>query len=101
MLHAGGVLRDALLQNQTPSRFRTVLAPKVQGTANLGRFARCAPLAAVKLFSSIAASMGSGGQANYAAANAVMDRWAHQQQAQVKLPLLDHRPLQGCASVLS
>ena len=88
MLHAGGVLRDALLQKQTPSGFRTVLAPKAQGTANLGRFASCAPLAAVKLFSSIAASMGSGGQANYAAANAVMDRWAHQQQAQVMHPLL-------------
>ena len=64
---------------------RVVFAPKVAGTRNIMSAARTAPLAALKLFSSVAASLGSGGQANYAAANAVMDCWAAQKQAQVSV----------------
>lgn len=75
VLHAGGVLRDATLANQTLAGLRAVLAPKASGTARLATSAGAAlqPLAAVQLFSSVAAALGSGGQANYAAANALLD----------------------------
>ena len=85
VLHAGGVLQDALLPNQTAAGVRAVFAPKASGSANLARLTRCAPLGALKLFSSVAAAMGSGGQANYAAANAVLDNLAQSQQSQACL----------------
>lgn len=81
VMHAGGVLRDALLRNQTAGSMRAVFAPKWRGVQRIGRHGGLAPLAAAKLFSSVAASMGSGAQANYASANAAMDEWAHQQAA--------------------
>ena len=75
LLNAGGVLRDATLPNQTLPGLRAVLAPKASGTANLAASpaAVLQPLSAVQLFSSVAAALGSGGQANYAAANALLD----------------------------
>ena len=83
MLHAGGVLRDAVLAKQTAQGVFEVMAPKVAGAANVLAHARLQPTAATKLFSSIASAMGSGGQANYAAANATLDSWAHACQSQV------------------
>lgn len=82
ILHAGGVLRDELIANQTAAGMRAVFAPKAAGTRNLLRCSERAPLGAVQLFSSVAACLGSGGQANYAAANAAMDCMAHRQQVQ-------------------
>lgn len=75
VLHAGGVLADATLANQTLGGLRSVFAPKAAGTAHLATSAAATlqPLAAVQLFSSVAAALGSGGQANYAAANALLD----------------------------
>ncbi|BDA51455.1 probable oleandomycin polyketide synthase, modules 5 and 6 [Coccomyxa sp. Obi] len=82
VLLAGGVLRDATLAKQTASSMRAVFAPKVAGAEAALSGIYGAPVAAVKLFSSIAASLGSGGQANYAAANAMLDAKATQLQSQ-------------------
>ena len=73
VLHAGGVLRDATLPNQTVAGARAVTGPKVAGLHHI--LAACAgmPVQALKLFSSVAAFLGSPGQLNYSTANAQLD----------------------------
>ena len=73
IVHAGGLLQDALLVKQTPTAFRGVLAPKLGGSLQLGAATAAAPLAASINFSSLAGLLGTAGQGNYAAANAALD----------------------------
>jgi KR domain len=56
-----------------------VFAPKVGGALHLGRAEESVPVRTNCLFSSIAALTGSVGQANYAAANTVLNTWAQGQ----------------------
>ncbi|GAB4814935.1 hypothetical protein N2152v2_001981 [Parachlorella kessleri] len=81
IIHAGGVLRDAVLANQTAAGLRAVMAPKVQGMAALEAATGAMPLACFTAFSSIAALLGAPGQANYAAANAMLDVASETRQA--------------------
>ena len=76
VMHAGGLLQDATLGNQTVGGGRQVFAPKVGGVARLSLTLGLQPLASAIMFSSTASLMGSPGQANYAAANAALDAWA-------------------------
>ena len=75
VIHAAGVLRDALLDHQDESTLRAVLAAKVDGAYNLHEAtASCdPPLEVFLVYSSVAGMLGSAAQANYAAANSCLD----------------------------
>ena len=83
-MHASGVLQDALLGNQTVAGIKAVFAAKVSGAQNLLRALGPLNLAFTTLFSSVAGLLGSAGQGNYAAANAVLDSLAAQSTLQVQ-----------------
>ena len=75
VIHAAGVLSDAMLHQQTPETVRAVYGPKVDGAYNLHEAtAGCEPaLDIFAVFSSVAGVLGSAAQANYAAANSCVD----------------------------
>ena len=83
VLHASGVLADATLRNQTLQGLRTSWAPKVAALQQLSGALGRQPGSFQLLFSSIAALLGSPGQANYSAANAALDAMAQAAQAEV------------------
>jgi len=82
VVHAAGVLEDGLLAQQTWPAFSRVLAPKLAGAWHLHELTRGQPLDFFLLFSSAAASLGSPGQANHAAASAFLDGLAAYRRAE-------------------
>ncbi|MFI6158301.1 SDR family NAD(P)-dependent oxidoreductase, partial [Kitasatospora sp. NPDC051170] len=82
VIHAAGVLDDATVENLTPDSITTVFAPKVDAAWNLHQATSHLELDAFILFSSVVATLGNPGQANYAAANAYLDALAHHRHTQ-------------------
>jgi len=78
ILHAAGVLDDRLLHRESVAHFRDVLRPKLRGSVALLNATRDEPLDFLILCSSATTVWGNVGQASYAAANAMLDAWAHQ-----------------------
>ena len=79
IIHAAGVLKDRFIIDKTEAQFRQVFDTKVAGLESLLEAAEPARLRYLVLFSSVAARMGNAGQADYAAANEVLNKMAQRQ----------------------
>ncbi|KOY55922.1 Type I polyketide synthase [Streptomyces sp. XY332] len=81
VVHAAGVLADGTVESLTAESIDHVLRAKVGGAVNLHELTREHSLSAFVQFSALAGTLGTGGQANYAAANGFLDGLAAQRSA--------------------
>ncbi|MFD0428362.1 SDR family oxidoreductase [Streptomyces zhihengii] len=75
IVHAAGVGTPERLEQTGLDAVGKVLGSKVTGTVHLDELTRDLPIDLFLVFSSIAATWGSGGQGAYAAGNAFLDAW--------------------------
>jgi acyl transferase domain-containing protein/NADPH:quinone reductase-like Zn-dependent oxidoreductase/acyl carrier protein len=81
IVHAAGILDDAVVAHLSLEKFDTVMAGKVGGALALDARLRPDDLDFLVYYSSVAGVLGNPGQANYAAANTMLDALAHAQRS--------------------
>jgi acyl transferase domain-containing protein/acyl carrier protein len=81
VVHAAGVQGGMAIDEMDVQRLHDTLAPKALAALNLHELTRGMGLSAFVMFSSFAATVGSGGQGDYAAANALLDALAEHRRS--------------------
>ncbi|MBI0319785.1 SDR family NAD(P)-dependent oxidoreductase, partial [Streptomyces javensis] len=81
VIHAAGLLDDAVVTSQTREQVARVWAAKATAAAHLHTATAGLPLRMFVMFSSAAGVVGNAGQAGYAAANAFVDALAAHRRA--------------------
>jgi NAD(P)-dependent dehydrogenase (short-subunit alcohol dehydrogenase family) len=82
ILHGAGNLADKSIEKKTVEDFETVYTAKVQGLENLLRCIPAEQLNYLVLFSSVVGFYGNAGQTDYAIANEILNKSAHQLKGQ-------------------
>jgi acyl transferase domain-containing protein/NAD(P)H-dependent flavin oxidoreductase YrpB (nitropropane dioxygenase family)/NAD(P)-dependent dehydrogenase (short-subunit alcohol dehydrogenase family)/acyl carrier protein len=83
VIHGAGVVEDKLVRDKSVESFTRVFETKVRGAVTLYKALRD-DVGFVVFFSSVASVFGNRGQADYAAANDILDKLAHALQARVQ-----------------
>ena len=78
VIHGAGVLADKLIENKTLADFERVYSTKIDGLFNLLNCVDYSQLKHLILFSSVAGFYGNIGQSDYAIANEILNKFAHQ-----------------------
>jgi acyl transferase domain-containing protein len=78
LVHGAGVIEDRLIVDKTEVSWWSVVSTKVASTLALARAVRADHLRFAVLFTSVAGRYGNSGQADYAAANELLNRLAWQ-----------------------
>ncbi|MER5217482.1 type I polyketide synthase [Streptomyces sp. NPDC002838] len=81
VVHAAGELADKTFASLTAQDLDDALRAKAGGAVNLHELTQGRPLSAFIVFSALAGTLGTAGQANYAAANGFLDGLAAQRAA--------------------
>eukprot|EP01107_Rhizomastix_libera_P014912 TRINITY_DN5102_c0_g1_i1.p1 TRINITY_DN5102_c0_g1~~TRINITY_DN5102_c0_g1_i1.p1 ORF type:complete len:3157 (-),score=925.73 TRINITY_DN5102_c0_g1_i1:47-9412(-) len=80
VVHAAGVLSDALISHQTSDTIKKVMQPKISGAFNIDAATTKEGISLdfFVLFGSVSSILGTPGQINYSAANSVLDGFVQQ-----------------------
>ncbi len=77
VLHGAGIVEDKLLKDKTTASFERVCRTKILGALNLLNHKATASATCVALFGSVSGRFGNRAQADYAAANDILNQLAH------------------------